>query len=120
MADTTKGGHVRTRVIVWLKPSVPTTVGKKFVKPFAERCKFCMRAKRYNRGSPKAAFKLSMLLVRVDCSTVSRLIRACASRRSSSVNQDVVRGWSGRMGIATRAVMTVTMPSIMNSLAIHY
>ena len=31
------GGHVRTRVIVSLNPSVWTTVGKKFLKPLAAR-----------------------------------------------------------------------------------
>lgn len=31
------GGHVRTRVIVVLKPKVLTTLGKKFLNPFAVR-----------------------------------------------------------------------------------
>ena len=75
IAAATKGGHVRTRVMVWLKPSVPTTVGKKLVKPFAERWKFCISARRYKRRSPNAIFRLSRLLALVDCSTVSRLMR---------------------------------------------
>jgi hypothetical protein len=30
------GGQVRTRVMIWLKPRVSMTEGKKFLKPLAE------------------------------------------------------------------------------------
>lgn len=40
------GGHVKTSVMVRLKPRLPTTVGKKLLKLQADRCMFCMRQKR--------------------------------------------------------------------------
>ena len=44
--DTRYGGQVKTRVIVRLKPRVPSTVGKKLLKPQAERCMFWMKQSR--------------------------------------------------------------------------
>ena len=44
--DTKYGGQVSTKVMVLLKPRLPTTVGKKLLKLHALRCIFCIRQNR--------------------------------------------------------------------------
>ena len=44
---TRKGGQVRTRVMVVLKPRVFTTVGMKFLNPFAERWRLVIKPEDY-------------------------------------------------------------------------
>ena len=97
------GGQVRTSVIVLLKPSVSTAVGKKFLKPLAARCMCCMNTNNHNRGSAAASFRPAQVLDGDLAPTVSRRIRSCASWRSDSVSQRVWRGSSGRVNAAAIA-----------------
>lgn len=74
--ETKYGGQVSTKVMVWSKPRLPTTVGKKLLKEQAERCMFCMKQSRYRRGSRIAVMKPALDPLLCSPPTVSRTIRA--------------------------------------------
>lgn len=86
------GGQVKSKVMVVLKPSVSTAVGKKFLKPFAARCICCININNHNFESEAASSKPRNVEVLLRPPTVSFSIRLCASWRSSGVNHFVVRG----------------------------
>lgn len=135
-----KGGHVKTRVIVRLKPRVLTTlidievsekawcrvvregiayVGKKELNEQALRWKFCMKQKSHVLLSLHACFNPStMLAFSCGSPTRSRSMRACANSRSCGVSQLVVRGVLGRSQKPNRATTPVTAPSLKKSVSV--
>lgn len=129
-----KGGQVMTSVMVVLKPRVLTTlrllaeftktdrstyVGKKLLNEQAERWKHCMSTKIQVFGSRQACLRPSMAGTSASpMVTLSRTMREWASSRSSSVNQRVVLGVSGRSQKPPIATPKVTIPSSMKSLVL--
>lgn len=126
------GGQVRTRVIVWLKPSVSTAVGKKFLNPFAARCICCMNAKSlscvqyycfcirasltyHSLGSDAASRRPRKVDSLPEAWTVSLRIREFASSLSSGVSQRVCNGSSGRTKAARMAMANVMAPKRMKN-----
>ena len=114
-ADTRYGGQVNTKVMFREKPSVLTTVGKKELKPVADKWQFCMNVRSQSRGSRTACMKPARAPLLPSRPTVSLATLAWASSRSSRVSHRVVRGWSGSRNMLITATPNVTAPSMKKS-----